>query len=101
MNRKSEALHSIEYNSEIDAYVTSFGPGTPPSEAIITTIADIQDCDPLELPPLPEVIAPDALDKIFQVSQGGGTPPEGQLIFQYCDHQITVKATGIVTLHSL
>lgn len=38
---------------------------SPPSEAIIETIAEETASDPLELPPLYNAIDPEALDRLF------------------------------------
>lgn len=67
-----------------------------PSERVVEAVADAEDADPLDLPPLFGVIDPDALDSLF--SSRLGTSPVGEVSFSYGGYDVTVAADGRVTL---
>lgn len=91
--------HVTGDNLDTDAYRTSFGThATSPSEAIITAVASLTGDSIEVLPPLYDAISPDALDTLFQPDQGGTTPPDACLTFSYHAYQITVNATGLITI---
>jgi hypothetical protein len=62
---------------------------SPPSEIIVNRIADVNDCDPTEIPPLYEAIDPDALDSLFLHSS-----PAVQ--FEYAGHQVTITPNEVI-----
>ena len=62
------------------------------TEAVIQTVAETTDTDPLELPPLYETIDPDALDALIADMQAG------TISFTYTDCEITVHSDGTVTI---
>ena len=95
------AARSIGNDTDTETYRTSFGPhSTSPSEAIVTAIASLTG-DPLEtLPPLYDAISPEALDTLFQPGRRGTTPPDACLTFSYLTYQITVNATGLISISS-
>jgi uncharacterized protein YidB (DUF937 family) len=64
------------------------------SEAVLEVVAETEGVDPSELSePLFSVIDPDALDALFQTSNG-------ILTFSYHGHVITVEASGKVRVES-
>lgn len=62
------------------------------AEAVIQTVAETTDTDPLELPPLYETIDPDALDALIEDMQAGS------ISFTYTGREITVHSDGTVTI---
>ena len=54
----------------------------PPSETVVRIVAEARSCDPLDLPPLHDVVDPDALDDLFG-DEGAGRPRGGRLAFEY------------------
>ena len=90
---------SLTHYPDTETYQSSFGQvNNPPSRALVTAIGSITDTDVHSLPPLKNSIDTDALDAMFQLSQGGRISPDAQLTFNYYDNQITVKASGIITI---
>lgn len=69
---------------------------TSPSEAVIYRVAEQQDVDPVELPPLYESIDPDALDSLVQSSAASDSQLEVE--FTYAGHDVTVTGSGTVLL---
>lgn len=63
------------------------------SEAVISAIADLENVSPLELPPLYEVIDPDALNVLFQRD---ATPRRVE--FSYRGHDVVVRNEGDVSI---
>jgi hypothetical protein len=66
-----------------------------PSIAVSTTLAGIEDTDPLSLPPLHDYVATDALDRLVG--------PEGsvRVEFEYVGYRVNVASTGAVTVEPL
>jgi hypothetical protein len=64
----------------------------PPSQAIPEAVADAVGCEITDLPPLYDVVDPDALDDVF-ADRDAGT-----VSFCYSDHRITVTETGEIEI---
>lgn len=60
---------------------------------VIETIAEECGTDPIDLPPLYDVVDPDALDTLFR-------DPDitGSVSFTYVDHRVSVDPRGEVTI---
>lgn len=68
-----------------------------PSEGVIKTIANLEDCDPTALnPPLFAAIDPDILDQVYQPA-AGGERSSIQITFEYNGYEVTVRE-GTVTV---
>jgi len=65
------------------------------TELVIDCLADATGRDPLELPPLWEVIDPDALNRLFVSTKTGGERI-GTVTFTYCDHVVTIEKQSAV-----
>ena len=63
---------------------------------MIWRIADAGDVDPIDLPPLADVVDPDALDALFV----GDGRSEGTVRFDYCGHAVEVRASGDVRVET-
>ena len=74
------------------------------TEAIVDAVSDAEDCDPLELPPLWNVIDPEALDGLFAPTRRG-RPRAGRVAFAYAGYEVSVavdtEATATVSLERL
>lgn len=71
---------------------------TPPSRAIVETVADAVDSDVLELPPLQRAIDADALDSLFGDVAHHPSGSLHEVSFTYADCEIAVAAYGEVTV---
>lgn len=70
-----------------------------PSELIVDLIADLEGVDPVELSsPLYSVIDPDALDALFQSSNGNSTETPGYVQFEYYGYEIRVQSDNEVAI---
>lgn len=69
-----------------------------PTEAVVDAVADVRDCDPIELPPLNDAVDPEALDELFADTVGGKPRHGGRLTFRYCDCDVTVTGAGTVVV---
>jgi hypothetical protein len=69
---------------------------TPASMAVIATLADVMDADPVELEPLHSSIDPDALDALVRVRHG--TEGDIHVTFTHERHTITVSSYGVVSI---
>lgn len=64
--------------------------------AVIATLAEVMDADPVELDPLHSTIDPDALDTFVSVRTG--TDGDIHVTFTHEDHPITVYSYGVVSI---
>lgn len=63
------------------------------SDRVITTVANVLERDPIELPPLQDTIEAKALDYLFHRE---GQPPGAYTVFPYCDLWVVVHSTGTI-----
>ncbi len=60
---------------------------------IVEAVADMMNIDPVDCPPLFEVVDPSALDSLFK-----GKEAHGSLVFEYAGYIVTVDDEANVTL---
>jgi hypothetical protein len=69
----------------------------PPAVALVEAVADATDRDPLELPPLSEVIDPDALNGLLRPDPGSNEDGNTvQVSFEYAGVVVLVDSTGLI-----
>ncbi|MBO4247640.1 hypothetical protein IL252_07400 [Halomicrobium sp. IBSBa] len=68
----------------------------PPSTAIVEAVSTSADTPAVELPPLYEVVDPDALDALFADGQTFGV-----VTFEYAGYDVTVRADGHVEVSQI
>lgn len=66
------------------------------SQRVIAAVADARDVDPLELPPLYNVVDLDALDRIFENGGSGERSGPGRVIFTIAGCEVIVHSDGEV-----
>lgn len=64
-----------------------------PSQAVIDAVAAVEGTPPTELPPLYDVVDPEALDNVF-----AGKASLGKVVFNYNSYEVSVEADGYVAL---
>ena len=90
-------VEAVEYHRETATVRTQFDQEkTPPSVAVIATLAEVLDADPVELDPLHSTVDPDALDSLVRVRNG--TNGDIQVTLTHEGHTITVHSYGVVTI---
>lgn len=75
-------------------------PSSDIAELILQRVGDVEDTDPVDLPPLYDAIDPDALEEIFAETQSGELRV-GEISFPYAGHEVTIHFDGsspIVTI---
>ena len=87
-----EILHGSDASQERNIDDTS------PTEAVVDAVAEVHDCEPTDLPPLSDVLDPEALDGLFTDTPGGRTRRDGHLVFRYCDCSVVVLGSGKVVV---
>lgn len=65
--------------------------------AVVASVGSVSGTDPLELPPLYDVIDPEALRSICSRERGDGTEPTVTVSFEYAGHHVKVTNAGIAT----
>ena len=68
------------------------------SRAVIEAVADEEEVEPTDIPPLYTAIDPEALDSLFQSPDAGEVTMVGQARFTYHGYEVSVSADGQVTL---
>lgn len=66
-----------------------------PSRATYLAVAQVRDCDPLDLPPLGEAIDPDALDALLNSPTDSEVPSS---TFEYAGCSVTVTAKEVCVI---
>lgn len=99
-------MNSVVCGYELEAVEVDRGSGTARSQfereqtsagmAIIQTLVEVMDVDPLELAPLHGSVDPDALDAIVGV--GHGMEEDIHVTFTHEGHPITVSSDGGVKI---
>ena len=90
-------MESVEYHQDSTTVRTQFDQEeTPASMAVIATLAEVMDADPIELDPLHSTVDPDALDAFVRVRTR--TDGDIHVTFTHEDHAITVYSYGVVSI---
>ncbi|SFS00481.1 hypothetical protein SAMN05216559_2366 [Halomicrobium zhouii] len=61
-----------------------------PSVAVAEAVADAEETDPGDLPPLYDAVDPDALDQIFREER------VGTVAFEYCGYTVAIQDNDVV-----
>ena len=73
---------------------------TPPTIAVVETIAVALNREVTALEPLYESVDPDALDALLQSNGSSATPRDLTVTFTAADRQITVRSSGDVIVRT-
>lgn len=90
-------VEAVEYAQESGTVRTQFDQEkTPASMAVVATLADVMDTDPVELDPLHSTVDADELDALVRVRNG--TTGDTHAAFTHEGHAITVHSYGVITI---
>ena len=90
-------VEAVEYHRDSRTVRTLFDSAeTPPSMAVIATLADLLETDPVELDPLHSTVDPDELDAFVRVRNG--TDGDIHVTFTHESHVITVHSYGVISI---
>ncbi|MFC4544104.1 HalOD1 output domain-containing protein [Halosolutus amylolyticus] len=64
----------------------------PPSHTVITAVARLEGCNPMDLPPLYDAIDPEAIDALFPDEPNCGAD---RVSFRYCGYEIDVRPSVV------
>lgn len=93
-------LESFEYHPESSTYRAQLDrEATTASVGIVSAIANVLREDPIELPPLQQIVDTDALDVLAELRETAKGAVETS--FSYEEHTITVTSDGRVTISPL
>lgn len=71
-----------------------------PSTRVVDAVAEVRDVDVADLPPLYDVVDPDALDALFDSTGTVASRREGTVEFVYTGLHVRVDASGAVDVSS-
>ncbi|MFD1515494.1 HalOD1 output domain-containing protein [Halomarina rubra] len=66
-----------------------------PSVAVVEAVANAEGCDPLDLPPLYDVVDPDSVDRLCPLNGGG------EITIRYHGYAVTVRDAERITVERL
>ena len=90
-------VEAVEHVQESGTVRTQFDQEkTPASMAVIATLADLLETDPVELDPLHSTVDPDELDAFVRVRNG--TDGDIHVTFTHESHVITVHSYGVISI---
>lgn len=98
-NEDSVASDNVTFEEATGTYQTEFGrDGRTATEAVVDKMSEMTQTDPLELPPIFDVLDPDSLNTLFNGSPSSQPQTETFVIFEYIGHQVTVKRNGAIRI---
>lgn len=90
-------VETVEYSQESGTVRTQFDQEkTPASTAVVATLADVMDTDPVELDPLHSIVDLDELDALVRVRNG--TSGDFHISITHEGYAITVHSYGVITI---
>jgi hypothetical protein len=93
------ATTRVTYHEGTDTYRTEFDSHTRlATEAVVLAVAAASDRDPLALPVLADILDPDAINALVDVSAWNPADSTVALAFEYAGHDVTVTGRGTVTV---
>ena len=93
----------VDANPATGTYYATYGyPSEPPSVAVPLAIVEVIGGTVTDLDPLYEAVSldPDALDELFH-PPGNGTCDDCNVVFEYHDHEVTVKSHGRIVIREV
>lgn len=90
----------MSVNSESPSMTVTLGSfdTEPVSEAVVSAVADAKDVSTVDLPPLYDVIDPDALEAVVTSMTRRPGEPAGRVEFSYSGFEVTVTGDGDVSV---
>lgn len=89
-------VESVKYPQDGTVRTQFDQANTPASMAVIATLAEVMDTDPVALDPLHSTVDPEALDALGQVRNG--TNGDIHTTFTHEGHEIRVHSYGVITI---
>lgn len=88
---------SVTYDASSEMYYVDISFDGPDSvaDAVVYSVADILDQDPISLPPLGQAVETDSLTKIFHAADDSGS--DVSVSFEYSNFVVTVQSSGRIT----
>lgn len=97
IGESSDTRISVVRDPETETYRARFGSrNVAPSIATVEVMARVCDTDTTELPPVAEVIEPEALDMICTPKPGRDRDGDRVVEFTYFDHVVRIKSYGVI-----
>lgn len=86
---RPEDRYSMRYDPSMDIELTS---------VVVDALADVAGVDPVEIPPLSDVVDPDAMNALFRPKPDGTPRTRGQLTFTHFGHEVVVEGEGRIEI---
>ena len=94
-----EPEEAADYDSATDTYRVSFDATSHSlNESIISTVAAVSGTEPMELPPLYDVLDPDALEALIELNAARPAESDIHVTFTFNGYTVTVHTYGIIAV---
>jgi Halobacterial output domain 1 len=92
-------MHDDDYRTT--PHQTPTNHAIPLTERVVAAIADANNTSVNDLPPLYEVVNPDALDNLFARTSAGNIRSDGHVTFMYAGYEVTVTHNEVIDIEPL
>lgn len=90
-------VESLTFDPHEGGYIAKFdNSAVSPSTAVVSVVSEITENSATDIPPLYDVIEPDALDQIVSEQPSGRYCSEISVEFVYLAHTIHVTSSGVI-----
>lgn len=98
----ANARDAVKYSAETNTYRTSFESATDSLlMAIVSSVAAVEETEPMKLPTLSSVIDVDALEALIQPRTRHIAGSDRHVTFYFAGYAVTVHSYGIIALRPL
>lgn len=85
-------------DSRTTPHQTSTSHALPLTEQVVAAVTDASNSSVSDLPPLYEVVNPEALDNLFAQTSAGNIRSDGHVTFAYAGYHVTVTNDGVIDI---
>ena len=94
-------VNSLRFDAEEGVYIAEFDKShVSSSTAVIFVLSEIVQTSVTDLPPLNDVIEPDALDQLVGSHPSGEECSDIGIEFVYLDYTVHVLSGGVITVYA-
>lgn len=84
-----------ESDRDSQVYRVSFGPSETVAEAVVGSVASFEGVEPMALPPIHDVVDPEALDRLLASARRELVLDHPVVAFTYAGYRVTVRPDEI------
>ena len=93
-----DAAEAFIYHEDTGTYRATCDLSESASTTLLLLVSELEELSYEELPPLSDIVDPDALDTIFLPKEDGTTRLDGTVSFVYCGYDVRLHANRELVL---